>query len=107
MTNNNNKNNKSINNKNINIFNNNKTLYSRIIFGIKSGWNLPILPDHIIRLNQNIYVKLLRFLGPLSVFIMISGFCKQFDDIIYYTIFVISLVYILYRYMIAFYAIKQ
>ena len=73
-----------INNNNNN--NNNKTLYSRIIFGIKSGWNMPLLPDHIIRLNQNIYVKLLRFLGPLSVFIMISGFCKQFDYIIYYTI---------------------
>ena len=86
---------------------NKKKIYTRIIFGIKSGWNLPILPDHIIRLNQKSYVILLRLLGPLSMFIMISGICKQFDDIIYYTIFVISLFYILYKYMIGFYAIKQ
>jgi len=68
---------------------------------------MPVLPDHIIRLNQTIYVKLLKILGPLSVLIMISGISKQFDNIIYYIIFIISLLYILYRYVIAFYAIKQ
>jgi hypothetical protein len=87
--------------------NNNKTLYSRIIFGIKSGWNMPYLPEHILKLNNNIYIKILKILGPLSVLIMISGISKQFDNIIYYTIFIISLLYILYRYLIAFYAIKQ
>ena len=31
---------------------NNKTLYGRIIYGIKSGWNMPYLPEHIYKLNN-------------------------------------------------------
>lgn len=38
---------------------------------------------------------------------MLIGFTSQFSDLIYYSIFIISLIYIIYRYVIAFYAIKQ
>ena len=42
---------------------NNKTLSQRIWFGIKSGWEMPILPDHIIKLErENIYIKILKII---------------------------------------------
>ena len=87
--------------------NSNKTIYSRIIYGIKSGWNMPYLPDHINKLNNNIYIKILKILGSLSIILMLSGIAKQFDKIIYYSIFIISLFYIGYKYLIVFYSIKQ
>lgn len=97
-------------NKNKNITNNNlikKSVFSRIIFGVKAGWKLEILPPHIIRLNKTIYIKILKLFGPLSIIMMLSGFTSQFGKLIYYFIFIISLIYIIYRYVIAFYAIKQ
>ena len=69
---------------------NNKTLSQRIWFGIKSGWEMPILPDHIIKLErENIYIKILRIIGPLSFFIIIIGLSKQFNPIIYYINFMV------------------
>ena len=78
---------------------NNKTFSHKIWFAIKSGWDMPILPDHIIKLDRNIYIKLLKITRPLSIFIIISGIGKQFNDIIYYFIFVVSLLYIFYKYI--------
>ena len=87
---------------------NNKTLSQRFWFGIKSGWEMPILPDHIIKLDrENIYIKILRIIGPLSFFIIIIGLSKQFNPIIYYINFMVSFIYIIYKYIIAFYAVKQ
>ena len=45
---------------------NNKTFSQRIWFGIKSGWDMPILPDHIIKLErENIYIKI--YIQPKEV----------------------------------------
>lgn len=87
---------------------NNKTFSQRIWFGIKSGWDMPILPDHIIKLErENIYIKILRIIGPLSIFIIIIGLGKQFNPIIYYINFMVSFIYIIYKNIIAYYAVKQ
>lgn len=86
----------------------NKTLSQRIWFGIKSGWDLPILPDHLIKLErENIYIKILRIIGPLSIFIIIIGLSKQFNPIIYYINYMVSFLYIIYKYIIAYFAVKQ
>ena len=88
--------------------NNKQSLRNKIWYGIKSGWDLPTLPDHIIKLNKRIPLRLLRFIGPVSMFTIVSGIGRQFNNsFIYYTIVVISLLYIFYKYLIIYYTIKQ
>lgn len=89
-----------------------KQIFSKIWINFKIGWNMPTLPEHVSNLDRtNIYVKILKITGPLCIFIFIMpagrGLIKQFNDIVYYVIFVVSLLYILYRNIIGIYAIKQ
>ena len=84
-----------------------KSISSRIWFGIKSGWELPTLPDHIYKLEQNIYVRLFKLIGVLCMFFSFSGIANDFNHIIFYIILVISLLYILYRLTIIVYSVKQ
>lgn len=86
---------------------NKKTIFQRFKYGIKSGWEMPILPNHIIELDKNIYIRMLKITGPLTIFISISGLSIQLNNIIFYIIFMISLLYIFYKYIIAYYAVKQ
>lgn len=86
---------------------NNKTIFQRFKSSIKSGWEMPILPDHIIELDKNIYIRMLKIIGPLTIFISISGISLKLNNIIFYINFMISLLYICYKYIIAFYAVKQ
>ena len=51
-----------------------KKLSSKIWLNVKAGWNMPTLPKHISVLDRtNIYLRLLRIIGQLSMFILISG----------------------------------
>lgn len=86
---------------------NNKTINQRIFYGIKSGWDLPTFPNHIIMRYKNIYVRIFKMIGGLSVFIMVSGIGKQLNniDVLCTTVFILSILYILY--IIIFYSIKQ
>lgn len=86
---------------------NNKTIFQRFKYSIKSGWEMPILPNHIIELDKNIYIRMLKITGPLTIFISISGLSIQLNNIIFYINFMISLLYIFYKYIIAYYAVKQ
>lgn len=85
----------------------NKTILNKIWFGIKSGWELPILPEHISKLDHNIYVRLFKLIGSISVLIILTKIGSKLNDLIYYVIFTISILFILYKYVIMFYVIKQ
>ena len=83
---------------------NNKFL-NRVFFGIKSGWELPILPEHISKMDKNIYVRIFKIIGAISVFIILSkiaGPPAKLNDLIYYVIFTLSILFILYKYVIMF-----
>lgn len=84
-----------------------KSLKSRIWFGIKAGWELPVVPDHISKIDNNIYVKLFKYIGAISMFIIVSGIGSQLNRILFYIIFVINLFYIFYRLVFTFYVLKQ
>ena len=86
---------------------NEKTLRSRVWYGIKSGWDLAVLPDHIAKLDNTIPIRIFKTIGGICVFIIISGYGSQLSKMFMYTIFAISLLYIMYRFMISFYAIKH
>lgn len=84
-----------------------KKFLNRAFNEFKSGWTLTKLPDHILKLEKNIYVKLIKILGPICVFLIFSGIAKQFHKLIFYYIFMFSFLYTLYRIIIVIYSIKQ
>ena len=61
--------------------NKNKNLISRIWYGIKSGWSLPIYPEHIVKLENNLYVKIFKVIGGICLFSVISGISQQLNII--------------------------
>ena len=86
---------------------NNKSLVSRAINEFKIGWSLSKLPDHIIILEKNIYIRLIPMLGPVCVFLVVRGIAQQLHKLIFYYIFMFSFLYSLYRLFIVLYFIKQ
>ena len=66
-----------------------------------------MLPEHITRLDNNFYIRIFKIIGGISVFIIISGIGSKLNKICLYLIFTLSILYILYRLMISFYAIKH
>ena len=84
-----------------------KNLRSRIFYNIKAGWNIPVLPEHITRLDNNFYTRIFKIIGGISVFIIISGIGSNFNKNYFYIIFAISILFILYRIVLGFYALKQ
>jgi ubiquinol-cytochrome c reductase cytochrome b subunit len=52
-----------------------KTLIRRIIIGWlrpKKGLSVPTLPDHIIKLQKNVFIRMLRVLGGISTLLIIT-----------------------------------
>lgn len=84
-----------------------KTLLNRVWSAIKSGWELPILPDHISKIDRNIYIRIFKTIGSISMFIILSKIGSQLNHYIYYTIFTISILFIFYKLIIIIYIIKQ
>ena len=58
-------------------------LIKRAINEFKIGWSLSKLPEHILNIEKNIYVKLIKILGPVCVFLIVSGIAQQFNKLIF------------------------
>lgn len=84
-----------------------KNLIIRGLNEFKMGWSLSKLPDHILILEKNIYVKLFKLIGGVCLFLIVSGTAQQYNKLIFYNIFIFSFLYSLYRLMIVLYFIKQ
>lgn len=84
-----------------------KTILSRILYGIKSGWNLPVLPEHILKLEKNVYIKIFKIIGAICTLISLSGIYNQFNLLLFYITILISVSYILYKYYLIYHSIVQ
>ena len=49
-----------------------KTILSSLILGFKKGWDTPSLPDNIIKLQSHILIRVLRFLGGISLILTLA-----------------------------------
>lgn len=78
-----------------------------MIYGFKSGWELPIYPDHIVKFYANIYTKIFKLLGTLATGIIVGVIDFKLDYYTHYIFIAISLTYIFYRFVLVFYIIKQ
>lgn len=86
---------------------NKKSIRKRIWDGIIAGLKVEVLPPHISKLDKNIYVRIFKIIGGTSMFIIVSGIGSQLNRIYFYIFIVFSLSYILYKYVITFYVLKQ
>src|SRR5258708_27547898 len=84
-----------------------KLFNNKYIGSLKEGWNLPIYPDHILKLEKDIYVKLFKFIGGFCVFLTFSGIAQHQTKIIFYYIVTYAIFFSLYRLMLLYYLIIQ
>lgn len=47
--------------------NNQKTLFQRLIIGLKVGWNAPVLPTKVLNFHNNPLVRIFRVIGGISI----------------------------------------
>ena len=83
----------------------NKSIKQRIWIGIKEAWDIELLPSFIVNFENKTSVKIAKLIGGMSMFLIISDLAHKLNIFLYYITFLISLVYILYRIYLAFYAI--
>ena len=94
-------------NKNVK-YENNKSTWTRIKVGVKRAKELPVLPSHINIIDSNIYTRIFKILGAISVFLSFSHLAvNNFNVIGVYVIELLATSYIIYKIVIVFYIIKQ
>lgn len=86
---------------------NNKSIFARVINGIKLGWAMPILPKKILKIDQNKYIRLFKIGGTLNTFYIMSGIGSNYNSYIFYFAIIWSILYIIYRLVLAFFILKQ
>jgi len=84
-----------------------KTVLKRAIKGIVFGWNMPILPEKVVKFDKNIYVKIFKIIGALSTFFILSGLGLKYFPLYFYAGIPFSLPYVIYRIVLVFFIIKQ
>ena len=58
---------------------NKKNIRNRIWLGLKEGWEVEILPKYIIDFEKLFVVKLAKFVGSISMTLIITGFAHNFN----------------------------
>jgi hypothetical protein len=86
---------------------NKKTIFQRMVMGAKEGLAMNILPDHILKIENKIYVKIFKGIGAFCVYLSVTKLSYNFSGTITCLIYAISFLYIIYMYVIIFYVIKQ
>lgn len=84
-----------------------KKIISRIIYGIRTGLELPILPENINRLEKNIFVRGFKLVGAFCMFLVLTKYTKQLDVLQFYIIHIVSIAYIFYKLFIVYHSIVQ
>jgi hypothetical protein len=83
------------------------TILKRVIKGIVSGWNMPILPEKVAKFESKFYVKIFKVIGALSTFYILSGLGLKSYPLYFYISIAFFLPYVIYRIVLVFFIIKQ
>lgn len=85
----------------------NKNLFNRVCIGLKEGWNLPILPPHVQKVENFLSIKIFKILGNLFLFLNLSQLSYLFAYKFYISSLIFTVIYLIYRLVITFYLLKQ
>lgn len=47
--------------------NNKKTIFQRLLIGLKVGWNAPVLPPKVLNFHNNPLIRIFRVIGGISI----------------------------------------
>jgi len=84
-----------------------KRFFDRVVAGIKKGYHTPSLPPHILELKNRIYIRIIRFIGGISVMYILysrlNGVSLFFVYILGFNVFI----YMLYNGYIAYQRVRH
>ena len=63
-----------------------ESFFSKAYREIKIGLTLPTLPDHILKFEKKIYVKIFKVIGAICMYLILSRLHKEFDSKYFYII---------------------
>lgn len=88
---------------------NNKTLLTRYLKGYRKGWNTPTLPSHITLIHLHPITRIFRFIGGLSLLLVLTNKLNLFNTNFYFIIilYFIVVLYGIYNYFLFFYRVKH
>ena len=82
-----------------------RSIRSRILLGVKKGWNTPTLPDNILKIQSYPIIRILRFLGGSSFLLILSK--NYSNNYILYICMLFATIFTIYHFVITFYRIKH
>ena len=74
--------------------------------GIIKVYKTPTLPSHILNFNNNTFVRLFRFLGGVSLLLILSKRIFQYHEYIIYIVIFINIIFLIYQFVLIFYRIN-
>ena len=79
--------------------------FSDIKSGIIKVYNTSTLPDHILKFNHNIFVRVFRILGGICLLLILSKKVFEFNEYIIYIVIIINSVFLVYQFILLIYRI--
>ena len=84
-----------------------KNLFNRALIGLKQGWAVNTLPPHILLLQKNVYIRIFRIIGGLSLLLVLSYKILLFNIYFIIIIYIFTFFYGLYNFYLTFQRFKH
>jgi hypothetical protein len=83
----------------------NKTIFTRLLIGFKKGWMTPTLPENFIQFQSIYYIRILRFLGGVSLLLILSK--NYYNKYVLYICMFFTVLFTIYHIIISYHRIKH
>ena len=85
------------------LINSSKSFYK----GFQIAYNMPTLPDHIIKFTMHPFIRIFRVISGISFLTMISKNNLHLNNYIYYIVIFISILFTIYHFYLVYHRIKH
>lgn len=85
----------------------NNNIFNRLFKAVKRAYSIPTLPDNILKIQSYPIIRILRFLGGISLLMILSKTYLNLNFYFLYICFFFSLIFTIYHFIISFYRIKH
>jgi hypothetical protein len=86
---------------------NKKTLFQRIIIGVKLGWKTPTLPEKVIKFQAHPLIRVFRVLGGVSTLYLLSNKASNYYIYMFYVAFFFCFLFFIYHVILSFFRVKH
>ena len=85
----------------------NNNIFKRLFKAVKRAYSIPTLPDNILKIQSYPIIRILRFLGGLSMLVLLSKSYLNYHSYFIYFFYFFALIFTIYHFIITFYRIKH